>query len=450
MKLRIGIVGPLDSIERIQKVGESYYGEELEFLPIQYEHIGEIERLIPQYAELYIDYWFFSGQAPYSYALEKNLVTEEESLYPPLAGSSLYRTMIRIVLEGKEKWENVSFDTLERDDVECAFEDAELKGSVYTFPYQGYLEPERIYNFHKGLFDQGKVNICLTCINAVYERLKKDGIPTYRLFPTQNIIKRMFPNLIRRAKSMAFQRSQISVVAVEVESKEWVSLKRKQSYEIKRKELKLEQYLIDFAEKASGSFVQIGDGLYFVFVTWGELEELEHTQELQSLPSTLLQLTGFHIHVGLGFGSTVHQAEQNARKALQYAYDKKEPSVMKVLQDGTVIEPIAEQQTIQFNTRHLNHVVEKKVQELKGEATISLSMIYKVHALCQHYKKNEITAQELAHWLQVTDRNARRILKELHTLTLVKEVGEEQPGARGRPRKVFHFQWPQESKSIKS
>lgn len=441
MKLVVGIIGPEDSVLRMKKIGEKYFATQIEFVSIIYGVVTEIDDLLPHYRSYDIDFWLFSGLVPYSYALEKELVEEDESFYPPLAGSSLYRTFIKLILNKEEKWQRLSFDTLEHDDVENAIEDAGLNIEVFTLPFKGYMDDEQIYQFHRELYQSGKIDLCLTCINRVYERLKQEQIPVYRLVPTQNIIKRAFPEILDRARSHAFQRSQVSVIAIEVDSKEWISLRRKQTYEMKRREQSLEQYLIDFTEKARGSSVRIGDGLYFIFVTWGELEELEQSQELQVLPRSLQNVTEFHIHVGIGNGYTVHEAEMNARKALQYAQENKEPCVMKVLQDGKVIGPLNMAENISYPTRHTLAGIEEKILALKDEATISFSTISKVYALSQRYKQDHVTAQELSRWLHVTDRSARRILKELHTLKLVEEIGEEQPGARGRPRKVYSFQW---------
>ncbi|GAA0350167.1 hypothetical protein [Bacillus horti] len=441
MKLVVGIVGPEDSVKRMINIGSKYYANQLEFTPIIYGVVNEIETLIPEYQAQDIDFWLFSGMVPYTYAVDKSLVEKEEAFYPPLAGSSLYRTFIKVILNHEQRWNRLSFDTLDHDDVENALEDAGLDVQFNTLPFDSYVEEEEVYQYHKELYFSGQVDLCLTCINRVHERLIEDQIPAYRLVPTQNIIKRTFPDILNQAKSIAYQRSQVSVIAIEVDSKEWISLRRKQTYEMKRREQKLEQFLIDFSEKTRGSSVRIGDGLYFIFATWGELEEVEQNQELQSLPSRLQELTKFHIHVGIGNGYTVHEAEANARKALQFAQEKKEPCVMKVLQDGTVMGPLNLDQNIMYSTRHTLASIQKKTLENKDDATISFSTISKIYALSQHYKKDQVTAQELSHWLHVTDRSARRILKELHTLKLVIEVGEEQPGVRGRPRKVYHFKW---------
>ncbi|MBP3040636.1 hypothetical protein J9303_14185 [Bacillaceae bacterium Marseille-Q3522] len=441
MKIVIGIAGPESSVRRIQRIGEKHFSEQLQLIPIIYQKMAELNELIPRSRAFDIDFWLFSGKMPYHYAITSQLVGKEEAQYPALAGSSLYRSLIKIIVHNRDKWSRISFDTMNENDIETALEDAELQVQFYSYPFKECAQADEVFQFHRNLYHSGKVDICLTCMKSVYRKLTDARIPCSILLPTQNLIKHTFPNIINKVRTITYQRSQVSIIAIEVDSKEWFSLRRKQTYEIKRREQKLEQYLVDFTERVRGSSVRIGDGLYFIFVTWGELMELEHSQELQSLPDQLQKLTNFFVHVGIGNGYTVQEAEINVRKALQYAHEKKEPSVMKVLQDGTVIGPLNKDENVSYATRHVLSSIENKLRMITGESSISLSAISKVYALSRHYKKDYVTAKELSRWLQVTDRSARRILKELHVLKLVNEVGEEQPGVRGRPRKVYHFQW---------
>jgi len=51
--------------------------------------------------------------------------------------------------------------------------------------------------------------------------------------------------------------------------------------------------------------------------------------------------------------------------------------------------------------------------------------------------KEEISASELAQYMQITPRSARRILNELEVNGLALVVAEESPRATGRPRKIY-------------
>lgn len=54
--------------------------------------------------------------------------------------------------------------------------------------------------------------------------------------------------------------------------------------------------------------------------------------------------------------------------------------------------------------------------------------------------QNKFSANELAQYLQMTPRSARRILNELEMTGLAKVVAEESPRQTGRPRKIYQLQ----------
>ncbi|TGU66310.1 hypothetical protein EN829_067200, partial [Mesorhizobium sp. M00.F.Ca.ET.186.01.1.1] len=51
--------------------------------------------------------------------------------------------------------------------------------------------------------------------------------------------------------------------------------------------------------------------------------------------------------------------------------------------------------------------------------------------------QNYISAAEMAEWMGMTPRNARRILSDLAEHNVIEQIGEETPTNRGRPRKIY-------------
>lgn len=71
MKIRVGVVGPGDSVGHILALSREY--SELEMIPYIYKETKETEKIIRDH-KTEIDLWFFSGQAPYFYARSKGLI----------------------------------------------------------------------------------------------------------------------------------------------------------------------------------------------------------------------------------------------------------------------------------------------------------------------------------------------------------------------------------------
>ncbi|MCK9911031.1 hypothetical protein MXD81_17915, partial [Microbacteriaceae bacterium K1510] len=53
--------------------------------------------------------------------------------------------------------------------------------------------------------------------------------------------------------------------------------------------------------------------------------------------------------------------------------------------------------------------------------------------------QHSISAANIAEWLGMTERNARRILGDLAEYGLAEIIGEEAPASRGRPRKIYRI-----------
>lgn len=70
---------------------------------------------------------------------------------------------------------------------------------------------------------------------------------------------------------------------------------------------------------------------------------------------------------------------------------------------------------------------------------IAISTNNKMIAIQKNIGKHAITASDVAEWLNMTPRNARRILTNLEEQGLAKIIGEEVPLTRGRPRKIYQI-----------
>ncbi|NRG25959.1 hypothetical protein HRF69_02375 [Bacillus circulans] len=65
--------------------------------------------------------------------------------------------------------------------------------------------------------------------------------------------------------------------------------------------------------------------------------------------------------------------------------------------------------------------------------------VQKIIDIQKNIGKHAITASDVAEWLKMTPRNARRILTNLEEQGLAKIIGEEVPLTRGRPRKIYQI-----------
>ncbi|MEK4137112.1 HTH domain-containing protein [Kurthia sp. FSL E2-0154] len=64
----------------------------------------------------------------------------------------------------------------------------------------------------------------------------------------------------------------------------------------------------------------------------------------------------------------------------------------------------------------------------------------KLSSIIHKHGTEQFSANELAQYLHMTPRSARRILNELEMTGLAKVVVEECPRQTGRPRKIYQLQ----------
>lgn len=431
MRIRLGVVGPNDSIKLVKNAAKEF--SNIDIIPFAYKKIEETSDIILK-NKPYVDQWFFSGQAPFHYALSNRLIRKEEGSYVPLNGNSLYKTLLEAQLKEQRIFKRISLDTIQEKEV-ATIQDSIQPIEVSAFPYAGYLPADEIIHFHVELYKRKEIDVAVTCIRAVFVRLKELGIPCYRVTPDVPSIQLMLQFLKERGESYWYKKAQTAILGIEVLHPSNLSEEHFFSYKMKHRELELKRLLLDYAELIRGSFVQIGDGHYYIYSTRGEMELHLQDDSLLRLMEDARLHSKLEVRIGLGYGLTALEAEQNVRLAFQYARKQDKPVIILIDEDKQVIEHFKSVDPIAYTGRVWGEEWESRLKD----ANISPAIVSKIQSLALHYKKTHITSQELSSWLKGTERNARRILTEMERLKLVKVSGEEQSGQRGRPKKIYEI-----------
>lgn len=171
-----------------------------------------------------------------------------------------------------------------------------------------------------------------------------------------------------------------------------------------------------------------------IFSTQGYVEDGTH--QAMALLRTITELTKLSAKIGLGYGISAFEAEKNARLALNYA-DRASLGNCIYLVDGkgTVSGPLEEPNSITFKFR----TEDKGLIEKLNNARVSIATFEKIQLVQRDSGQSSITATDVAQRLEMTERNARKILSTLHTSGLAELIGQETPTSKGRPRQVFRI-----------
>lgn len=429
LKIKIGTVGPEDSVTLLMEQMKQY--EEFEAVPFCYSHTEELVDHL-QSANSEISYWLFSGQAPYDMAITHQLIDPRHASFPPLYGASLLGRLVEAQYTEQSLFQSISLDTIQENEVNQVKAEFLPEGlAVHTLSYDGFKASDELVSFHKKLYEQKQTEVAFTCRREVYIELQKLDIPCYRVTPTRLSIELTLKYIKERAQSMVYQKAQIAIVAIEVVNR--LNKKNPSYYSIKSKyqELDLKRWLLHYAEKVGGSYMQIGDGTFFIYTTRGELEwhgDALWFQFMQDAKSN----TGLETNVVVGYGKTAMESEGNARSALRDVQEHQSGVIIHVDEDKRRTEHQPDEAALSYETRRMD-------DQYSTDMTLSPAIINKIRSLSRYYDRDLITAQDLSQWLNSSIRNANRILTKLEEMQIATKSGEEQSGRRGRPRKVYRL-----------
>ncbi|KMY53314.1 hypothetical protein AC623_04340 [Bacillus sp. FJAT-27231] len=428
MKTRVGVVGPRDSIQLMKEVAKEYENQ-LDLVPFVYSRAEETTSIVEENQHL-VDIWLFSGLTPYT--LAKKSTSNQPFFYLKLNGSSFMKALLEAGYKDQKCLNNISIDMLDEKDIYETYGDLQITHeNIYWYEYKGYTPIQEISDFHINLFNEGKVSVCVTCLSDVFENLRVKGIPVYRSTPTRANIRSTISLALQYWQTVHFKQSQITVMLIKMENMEKIESPHVLSYELHRLNLELQSAILDFSETIAGSFVAIGIGTYIIFSTRGSLQEAGE-QSVQLLEKISL-ITDLPSNIGIGYGDTALAAEENARLALHHAQNYGKFSVFVVENNGVVKGPLEDKQSISFGFRNEN----KEIGDKLKQSGVSITTFNKIMAVQKSLGRKAITASEIAEWLKMTQRNARRILTDLTKVGIAEEIGEEAPTSRGRPRKIY-------------
>ncbi|WP_424237140.1 hypothetical protein [Bhargavaea ginsengi] len=431
--LRIGVVGPEKSVERIVGVAREIE-QEIELVPYTYEEVREVADIVSRH-DRQVDYWLLSGFIPYQVA-KKLMPAADRLVYIYSTESSIYKSFMELVYAQGKLLERVSIDMIPSTNIGEGESLETLKATVqelFVETIGADTESEELLRFHLDLWEEGKIDGALTCYPTVREALEKAKVPVKLMSPTRIEIFQTLRIFFEKVKTSYYKDTQIGVEKIEIKDFDVIKEKMEKTYQVQYLELRLKETLIQLCEKIDGSLVDEGNGRYSIFSSRGAIE-----RELQALKDKARYLSleaDTPVAVGIGFGSTVLAAEIHAHRALQTSKKEDSQEIVIIQDDGTLIESAGEAEELAYAYRTDDQDILGKLREAK----ISVKTFKKVEALVQKMGWHQFTTKDLAANLQMTERNAQRIVADLCDAGLAENVGEEAQHTRGRPNKIYRL-----------
>ncbi|TDL30802.1 transcriptional regulator [Jeotgalibacillus sp. S-D1] len=415
MSINIAVIGSKEFIDQIKSAASELSNIRID--PYIYKKPQDTAEIIRKVKSC--DVLFFSGALPYyfSKAVRENLPIP--SLYLVTDEFTISSTLLSISYNRKISLDRISIDHIDSSVVNNVFNEIDIRFNHEQFlNFSPMLEKNQfdlmsIVNFHLSLWKQGKVDLALTSIHAVYDRLQALGVPAIRLTETKKILISGLNNAKKQAELHKRKASQVAAGYI--------------SADLTQEQIRA------FAHHIHASFQQIDEGMTVFYSTRGEIETLMEQDFLRNFMSNY---TSFLF--GFGYGATIKEAEQNAKIALTFSESEEAAKYGYILtEEKELLGPLP----------HINKQVHLKndhahLFEIAKQTKLSPANLSKVIQFSSSRQDLHFTAKDLAEYLQITRRSTERIIKRLLDNGYLKVVGEEMTYQKGRPRAIYQLNIP--------
>lgn len=357
----------------------------------------------------------FSGSLPYLYAQKKVQQFSVPTLFLQQDETAVSTTLLYVLAKEQLPCERISIDVTNRIFVDHVIEDVDKTiACPFIYELQNDDSIATLVSFHSQLMDEGKTDIAITSVHAVYEQLKAVGKKACMMIdPGSSIVRCLY-----EARQQAIlQKSTSAQIAVGiVTSDESIN----------------EEFITTLASQLHGHWTENNDE-YTLFTTLGNLEFSIKDQQFANLTSSLPE----NVNIAFGCGESTVIAAHHARLALSFIQSSA-PKGFYILDANKKLHGPYPQtaNVLDMKVDHPTLVLMAEKTKL-GPANIS-----KLLAFNKSRSTNQFTANDLAIYLNVSRRTAERTIKKLTEYNYVTIVGEEMTYKQGRPRAIYEFNFP--------
>lgn len=428
--LTIGLVGAQDSIEAIYALREAY-GHQATFVCHPYIHKEDTVEIVKRMAHA-VDAILFSGRVPYNIATTQ-LKIDKPCVYVPHNGSCIYRTLWAIKEKGLPL-DTVGFDTIDENEIREIYEELGIDhAKVKVFEYPGNIQYEKLADYHLSNWHEDKRYVAVTCLYKTAEILREKGVPVFRVNLTKALIRQMIETVIYEAESKRLKANQIAAVIIDIDNFKKHIQGYSSEYDVQKLKLKFNEKLIDYAKAIQGAVINIGSDEFMVFSTGGALEGDENESLRRSFKNEVRKDLGILFSMGIGYGRTAYEAEANGRIGVRHAKEAGGDCVFLVNHMREIQGPLDHDQMLSYALGVTDNGEAMAIAERTG---LSSKNVTKIMSVIQKTGP-QLTAKDLAFYMNMTERSARRLLATLLKSGDAEVKGEVIDAAKGRPRNVY-------------
>lgn len=430
-------IGPRKGTEKMKEINrENFQNLEMDF--IQYQNYFETPRLLEEYKGK-IDAILFGGKAPFK-AFE-TIQRDNPILcdYIPRHDTTLYRALLEAIYLQKKSIDRLSLDTYDRKttkrifrEIGIAFEEEQMFFAEQKLEKRDYAEYAA--DFHRKLYQEDRVDQCITGLEEVYYILSKEKIPVTYCLPSETIMIQSIKNLQLRWLAKKNSENQIVVVAVKLNMPSEYSLMKEDEYAYLSQRIKILEKLYYFSSRLDGVLIEQGKSEFMIFTTKKNIElETKNYKDIYLL-DLLREVSVISVHVGIGYGKTANESKYNAYESIKMAQGHGQSAVYVVLENGEVMGPVESSAK-----EKRKETFDEKFYQISRETGLSVNTIHRIFSNVAKEKRREFTSKELAALCGVSIRTMDRIVLKLCDAGYCEVISEKLMSRYGRPSRILRF-----------
>jgi hypothetical protein len=424
----IGILGPLDSVTRIEKNLKDI-DSGLETRLYTKEKIVESIDLIEK-CENECDGIILTGCGVYEEILKKYEIKKPHS-FVQRNDTSILKAFweIRNLHIEIEKF---SIDVVEEEMVKNITDEFGIEYSeMFCLPFSTNIDEDSYLDWHMDLYISGKTTIMITAFMNIYNQLKEKGYPIVLLKPTRSLVKVAYDEVMSKH---AINKAEHSQIAVEIFNFGNNNNNIENYYSNMIKKTDIDKHIVSYVRSINGAVFPFGRNEYIIFSNKGAVNKNSNYEKLLKLQKDIKSL-GFSLNIGIGFGANAFKAEINAYKALERGIDSNEFYIYSIDEDENLTGPLGLGNEISYC------IVPKdsSILEISEKTGLGCETISKIMGINEIRGSAIYDSKELAGYLDISDRSARRILQKITSADLGKVHAKESSKGAGRPKNLIEI-----------
>ena len=422
--MKIALIGAPDSVKKIYTILSRIY-ENIQFIPLSREKIEDMGKLVFDIEDK-VNGIYLGGIGVYSVIKDK---IKKPVSFVRREGSAIIKPFWEFRNTNSMDLKNLKLgiDIIdERELLETLTEFGIKIDSYYLQKYDLKKSETEYLNIYLEKIEKNEINCIFTSFGHIYYFFKEKGFPVYRIQAGSQEIKEGFRNLLNMIEMKDAEKSKIGIEIIKIIKEESISTN------ILSNKMEFEKELLAYSREVEGNIQATENDEYLIFSNKGLLN---NTENLRTMAALIKERSSerFLIGVGIGEGSTIVQAEKNARKALKLSINEGKNNIF--FSNGHEIRgPLMSKTEIEYKSSF-----DENIAEVSKAAGVSSLYLEKIKSIIRKREKNIFTSRELSKFLNISERSVNRIIKKLIENGCAEEDEFEISASAGRPRRKIKF-----------